>query len=60
MGCEATVDGRTMGTLGNPWLAQFLEDLIDVCQDSDAVAREVLPVRWYGVFSSRAFWKYDT
>ena len=44
----------------NPWLAQFLEDLVAVCQGSNFVAQEMLPAGWYGVFSSQAFWKYDT
>ena len=44
----------------NPWLTQFLEDLDAVCQDSEQVAKEILPVGWYGAFYSKAFWKYDT
>ena len=37
----------------NPWLAQFLEDLVAVCQDSNFVAQEMLPAGWYGVFPLR-------
>ena len=44
----------------NPWLAQFLKDLDYVCQDSEQVAQEMIPAGWYGIFCSKAFWKYDT
>ena len=32
----------------------------NVCQDSEQVAQEMIPAGWYGIFYSKAFWKYDT
>ena len=51
---QLTNDGWATETT-NPWLTQLLEDLVAVCHDSEQVAREILPVGWYGAFYSRAF-----
>ena len=52
MGYDTTIDEQWVPTSEtNPWLAQFLEDLIAVCQDSNSVRKRYLQrVVWYFFF----------